>query len=55
MREYESPKAEFLELNDVITASAPAEPCSCYALDKPGEVCKATPQTAVYSTAPGRI
>lgn len=30
MKEYESPKAELLQLEDVITASGAAEPCKCW-------------------------
>ena len=53
MKDYESPNAELLKLDDVITSSGAVEPCDCYALDKPGEMCKACPQQAIYSSQPG--
>ena len=47
MKKYESPNAEFLLLDDVITASTTTEPCSCQAFDgstpTPGEHCKMSP------------
>ena len=49
MKEYESPKAELLQLEDVITASGAAEPCKCVAYDS-GPGCKATASTGAYES-----
>ena len=49
MVEYESPKAKFLELDDVITASGAGEPCKCVAYDT-GPECKASASTGAYES-----
>ena len=57
MKEYESPKADLLVLNnDLLTASGednPPEPCKCAAYNNPGEICKASPEQAAYQTRSG--
>ena len=57
MKEYESPRAEYLQLDDVITASGATEPCKCWkSFSLPGEVgevCKAMDMFGGFENKPG--
>ncbi|MBR5804626.1 MAG: hypothetical protein IKY03_00675 [Clostridia bacterium] len=57
MKEYESPKADLLVLNnDLLTASGednPPEPCKCISYNDGVTICKATPSAPAYDTRAG--